>query len=507
MRKYLILLIIPLLFNSCDNLPTSFKSPNFDTNIHFPITEKSYTLDEIIKINKNIQIDSSSGNGNLKYKLVSDDYIQNFVLQDFLKDQLNGSYENLEFFVATKDTLAYIDIASGASIDSAFMAGGDFEISIDNKSKGEVSFTVGMPNLKENGTSFEIIGNVGPNAKTVVNKSLTNHAYSSKDQPLPTQMLWRVKMVGQFNGEKVNVSLKITKTKLGFVQGNIPSKDLAPITRSIGLPLTNDVKDFRDKFNLRTATLFVKANYLSPVKNIYNVLLKDVKIVGKRNGAGTMQLKNKDGSDNFGNFSIENGNYLKAFNNDNSNISEFLSFLPDSITLSTGITVNPNNKSGAATENDSIRITVSFNALSNIDITNYTRFDTLALEMDASYRDEIRNGRYAKIFYEVTNGIPLKNDFNIIFADAKSDSLFSHKISINGATVGNNEIVTSTLPLPASTFELDSAEIIKLSNAYKVIIGLKTETPPGNSTNIFKPDMKIKIKSYGEIKYHIKTDK
>lgn len=507
MRKYLLLLFVCVLINSCNNLPTSFNSPNWDTNLRFPITEKSYTLDEIIKINKNIQIDSTGGVGNLKYKLVSDDYVQNFVLQDFLKDQLNGSYDNLEFYVTNADTTAYIDLVSGASIDSAYMSGGDIELTVDNKSKGPVSFTVGMPNLKDkNGVSFELVGNVGANTKNTSKKSIANFAYSTKDQPIPTQMLWRVKMVGTFNGEKINVSLKITNTKLKFVQGVIPTKDLAPITRSVGLPLTDDVKDFRDKFNLKSANLSVKANYISSVKNIYDVKLKDVKIVGKRNDGSTMKLKTETGSENFGDFLITNGNYLRTFTNINSNISEFLSFIPDSITLNTGITVNPNNKSGSATETDSIRITVAFTALSSVDITNYTRFDTLALDIDQKYREEMLNGRYAKIIYEITNGIPLKNDFDIIFADAQIKPLFTQKVSINGATVGNNNIIVPSSPTPAQIFELDSAQIAKLSNSYKIIIGLKTETTKtsGNGVNFFKPDMNIKLKSYGEVKYHIK---
>ncbi len=507
MKKYLLLLLIPFLINSCNDMPTKFNSPNWDTNLRFPITEKSYNLEEIIKISKNIQIDSSSGAGNFKYKLVSDDYIQNFVLQDFLKDQLNGTYENLEFFVTNADTLAFIELSSGASIDSAYMSGGDIELTIDNKSKGTVSFTVGMPSLKANdGTSFEIIGNVAANTKSSSSKSLINYSYSTKQQPVPTQMLWKVKTVGSFTGEKVNVSLKITNTKLRFVQGNIPSKDLAPITRAVSLPLTKDVKDFRDKFSLKSATLFIKANYISPVKNIYDVYLKNVKIMGIRNGGGTMVLKTETGLDNFGDILIQNGYRLKTFDNSNSNISEFLSFLPDSIVLTTGITVNPKNKSGAATENDSIRITVSFSALSNIGITNYTRFDTLALEIDNKYRDEMLNGRYAKIIYEVTNGIPLKNDFDIIFADNFVKPLFTQKVSVSGATVGNNNVVTPSSPLPAATFELDSSQIVQLSKAYKVIIGLKTETtnPTGNGINYFKPDMILKLKSYGEVKYHIK---
>lgn len=511
-KKLLILSIfsISLLFTSCD-LPTNFTAPQWDADLNVPITEKNYVLGDIVKTNRNLLIDSSLGKGKWLYKVLSDNYVQNFQIGDFLQDQLNASYDNLEFFVATVDTTALVDIQSGASIDSAYITEGLLEIIIDSKATSDVNFNLKLPGFTDaNGNARETGGVVPANSQRTFTAVLDNSGYSSRNQVSASQLMLSLKMNGTTPGQPLNIKINIKNTKFYLVSGAIPTKTLNPIVKSVSLPLTKDVENFRDKFTLNKAALNLNADYISRFqKDAFDVIMKDVKVIGKRVSGGTKNLTTLAGSTNFGDFTIRDGKFFRKFDGSNSNIAEFLSFLPDSITLESGVIVNPNTEKGTATVDDTIRITVAVEAQSYIDLDNLTTNDTLALDIDEDIRKEIRNGKFARLIYEITNYIPINTDFAIDFRKSNYDTLFTKTATADGGKFISEFAVQPSGPNPSKKIELTGEEILKLADANIVILKTvaKTTQATGSAMNYVGPDMQMKIKAYAQIKYHINLDK
>lgn len=511
-KKLLLLSIfsISLIFTSCD-LPTNFTAPQWDADLNVPITEKNYVLGDIVKSNKNLLVDSSLGKGKFLYKVLSDNYVQNFQIGDFLQDQLNASYDNLEFFVATVDTTALVDIQSGASIDSAYVTQGILEIIIDSKATSDVNFNLKLPGFTDaNGNARETGGVIKPSEQKTFTAVLDNSGYSSRNQASSSQLLLTLKMNGTTPGQPLNIKINIKNTKFYLVSGKIPTKTLNPIVKSVSLPLTKDVANFRDKFILSKAALNLNADYVSRFQSdAFNVVMKDVKVVGKRIGGGTKNLTTLTGSTNFGDFTIRDGKFFRKFDGNNSNIADFLSFLPDSITLESGVIVNPDTEKGTATVDDTIRITVAVEAQSYVDLNQLSTNDTLALEMDEDVRKEIKNGKFARLIYEITNYIPINTDFSIDFTDAAYQTLFTKTASADGGKFISEFSVQPSSPNPPKKIELTGDEILKLADSKFVILRSVASTTQATAPakNYVGPDMQMKVKAYAQIKYHINLDK
>lgn len=512
-KKLLLLTIfsISFLFTSCD-LPTNFTAPQWDADLNVPITEKNYVLGDIVKTNRNLLLDSNLGKGKWLYKVQSDNYIQNFQIGDFLQDQLNANYDNLEFFVATLDTTAYVDIQSGASIDSAYVTQGVLEIIIDSKATSDVNFNLKLPGFTDaNGNAKETGGVIQANSQKTFSVILDNSGYSSRNQASSSQLMLLLKMNGQTPGQPLSVKINIKNTKFYLVSGRIPTKTLNPITKSVALPLTKDAINFRDKFTLSKCTLNLNVNYISRFPNsVFDVVMKDVKVVGKRVADGKkVNLTELNGNTNFGDLTIRDGILYKRFDDKNSNIGEFLSFLPDSITLEAGVIVNPNVDQGIATADDTIRLTFAVEAQSYLDLNKLSTNDTLALDIDNDVRKEIRNGKFARLIYEITNYIPINTDFTIDFTDASYQTLFTKTATADGGKVTGEFTVQPSSPNPPKKMELTGDEILKLADAKFVILKSVASTTQASAPakNYVGPDMQMKIKAYAQIKYHINLDK
>ncbi len=510
MKKLYLLIAISLgLITSCGDLPTDFTAPNWDADFSIPITEKEYKLGEIIKTNKNLMLDSI-GAGNYLYKVQSDNYVQNFQIDEYLKDQLNGNYTGFEFFVATGDTSASVDLSGGVSIDSAFASRGTVELKVDNKSKGEIDFSIELPAFKSlSGVTAKVSGKVAANSNNIFSIDIANHSYTSKQQASSRQLFIKLSCKGQFTGEKVNTEINIKNTAFTYINGRFASKAINPISKAVALPLTEDVLNFRDKFTLSEAVLNLKANYVSPIPNLkaFDVLLKDVRIVGKRKSGGTFNLKTNTGSESFGDFAILNGNYSKRFDKQNSNISEFLSFLPDSIVLNAGIIVNQTGGQGAASVRDTVKVTVDFNTQTFVTLDKFESQDTLKVEFDDDIRKEILKGKFARVIYDITNELPIDASATMTFLDKNSVPLFSIN-NIPQFKGGRFNSETNIAPNIEKGLKIELSEdnIKLLAKSYNAILKVIASTTQATNSNIktyIGPNMKLKVKTYGEIRYNV----
>src|SRR3972149_11864050 len=96
MKKINVFFAILLLvfFSGCMDLPDDLIAPEWDTELNLPLINKSYTLDEIIKPQAHIIVDTS---GTDIYLLQSDKYYLNSNLSEFVyrSDQFRSTLPTL----------------------------------------------------------------------------------------------------------------------------------------------------------------------------------------------------------------------------------------------------------------------------------------------------------------------------------------------------------------------------------------------------------------------------
>ncbi len=256
--------------------------------------------------------------------------------------------------------------------------------------------------------------------------------------------------------------------------------------------------------------------YISNVDNPFDIQAKDLNIIGKRNDGSEFYLRDSTGSKDL-NFLFKDGGVKKVFTQDNSNINDFISFLPDEVILTAEYIMNPNNSTGSATDEDSVKFETDFTTRSFMALKKSAITDTTEVVIDEKNRADIRNGIAANLNFNVENSTPLTTWLKVTLTDQNYKPLFvitknaenPDSLYFLGADVNQNgEVINSNLT--STSINLDSIEIAKLADAYYAIsnISVRTrdayENPP--PTVAIRPGDLIKLKVYGAIKYVIKPD-
>ncbi len=506
MKKYLLVLFVSLgLLNSCMEFPDEIITPQWDIELNVPIIDTLYYLDEIIKVDKNIKIDSSGGKD--VYYIESDEYKKYFSVSSFIKDQLNGNFnENVP--VLTGDSLIAIPIISGAEIDSAHLKSGQITINIQNTSNESVDFVVKMPKFKDaQGNLFTFSGTIGAKSAYTNNFDLANYQYSARDQTNKAELqIYVDSKPSNPSSDVLEINLSLTNSDFYYVEGKLPTKKVRDISELIDLPITDDIAELRDNLEFENAELIIKAKYLSNFDNIFSVEFQDFSVLGQDSKGGSKYLTDGAGNNNLGNIMVDNGQFERTYNNSNSNVSDFLSFMPEKVSVMSGIFMNPTNTIGIATDKDSIEVSFKIKSTSEIKIKEVTMHDTLAFEVDSSLRKEIENGRLLELVYKIENGIPLEHEMTLSFTDSLYNPFFSKNISLPGARViDNNKNFTAKDVNDKIT--LNALEVLSLAKTYYIILDWKVYTNQDPYNAFFSKDQYFKIKTYCRAIYNVNLDK
>lgn len=505
MRKlFLFLTIITLSFSSCMEFPEDFKAPTWDVELNIPIIDTLYYLDEIIKVDENIKIDSSSGKD--VYYIESETYKRYFSVSSFIKDQLNGIFDQ-DVPVLTGDSLIGIPISSGAEIDSAHLKSGLLSIDITNTSTELVDFTIRMPKfINAEGNQFGFSGKINAGEKYNNKFNLADYKYSASDQQNKAELqIYVDSKPSNSSADVLQINLTLTESDFYYVEGKLPSKKVRDINEAIELPITEDIEDLRNNLEFTDAELIISANYLSDFENVFSVEFQDFSIVGINNTGDSKNLTDRDGNSNLGNIIVKNGKFERTYNNTNSNVSEFLSFLPENVNVVSGIFMNPDNSIGIATDKDSIEVNFKIRSSSEIRIKEVSLMDTLEFEVDNDIREEIENGRLIELVYDIENGIPLEHEMLLTFTDSLYNPLFNKTINLPGANVIDNNKNYSPEKI-TDKLTLNNEEIIQLSNSYYIVLNWKVYTDQRPLTAFFSKDQYFKIKTYCKAVYNINLE-
>jgi FtsP/CotA-like multicopper oxidase with cupredoxin domain len=304
--------------------------------------------------------------------------------------------------------------------------------------------------------------------------------------------------------------------------GYLPTKSLGTHSSSFALSL-GDVSKYRDKVVLKTGSLSLKGKYNSLTINPFIVGVNNLHLVGKRNDSqltDTLEFSNPLSNS----FTFDaSGNYSTVYNESNSNITSFITFLPDSIFVSAEYIMNPDNNTAYKTVriDDTISFVAKFTSKSVLSIKQTTFTDTVNINIDQDKRNQIINGKGAQLTVDIQNAIPLNSWVKVILTDNAY-----HPLLINGAAfaVTKNNNGTDSVSIAGAqtdgngnylnysasntTITLDSVQIRQFAqNAQHAIVSITVETSHSNNVPVIvHANDWIKLNVFGRVTYRVKKN-
>lgn len=518
--KFIILVSAILIFLSgCYELPDQLILPEWDTELNLPIANRRFTIDELIKEQGFIARDGLTIEDSI-YVMESEAYKLDSDISDFI--QLIGfePLNDIPVYTDSQTITIYLQFPSGVEIDSAGFLIGTFNFNVENPTNEEVVLTLLIPGITDpanNPLLVEII--TPPQSSASLNKDLQGHKYTIPENQPPefrnSLMIKTSASNSNGSGEIVFLDFSTTDFMFSYVSGIMPATSLG--TRDNTFGFATELADYRDKTIIREATMVLDASLISQLNDPYPVDINNLNIIGLRSDGMQVMLKDSTGNtDMF--IHVENGTLQRVFNQGNSNITEFVSFLPDTILLRAEYIMNPDNQRGSASIEDSVSFKTTFTMKSFVALKKSTVVDSSDIELTQKQRDAIGDGNSASVVIELENAIPLSGWFKIDMVDANNNLLFTISRNSNGtdtlffesAPVNGDGEVMSSFTNPPITVTLGSSQIEMLTRVKYAVYSASLQTsdafqdPP--TIVALRPGAWLKIRTYGTINYRIKPE-
>ncbi len=510
MTRYIPFLTVILIFLVSCSVPDNVNMPQWNTELNLPLTHRYYTLGELIKTDKYISIDSANG---FLFKIHYADSPNKSGVGKSLEGKMNDERNDINITITEGEGTAGIPLPNGLVLDSARFKGGSFTIKVYNNSSSPLDVSMTFPAMISSlGHPLKKEGTIPANDSLVSIEYLPGYIYYANKQNIGADSL---QIDGSIAGSDFNGNLKVNykfeNTKFSYIAGIVAPTKIDPVNQFISLPITDDVIDFRDKINLHSAELVINANYIDAFApsdpNIpFEIGMDSIIIYGVREDESEkFYLKYTANNDNnLGPQIIQNKKLEMIFDKNNSNLPEFLSFMPDSIIIYAIPTVNPNRKRGAVSDKDSTQFKFDLTINSVVSFDKITATDTTEFDMDDDARDNIRDFRAATIYLKIDNDVAFGGNLVFDFTDEEYNNLFSlDTINFEPAIIDaeGNPTVTHFEP----TIELDSAQVQFLANSYYTImhVNLNSSGAKDSKQAIFSSKDSLSIISFFKVKYHV----
>jgi hypothetical protein len=512
-----------VLFQGCVSLPSDVIMPQWDTDLNLPITTKSYTLKDIIKTQNYISINPQDNT----YMISSDSLTQIIPISQFMQINTESSTGLLTLVAGVVPPETYIQFPDSAKLTNAEISKGFYNIIANNTNAYDVLLTISFPGLTKNGNlypaQFKIPAYSVNFTGTVDFKDCTYAQPDNQDFSFDGQ-LW-IKTYATSTGpypQRITIESSTKDFEFKSVTGYLPTKSLGIHSSSFPLNV-GDASQYRNKVVLKTASLTLVGKFNPPSSNHFPVGVNNLQLIGKRKDSQlTKTLQFTDPQANSFKFDAS-GNYATEYNESNSNITSFITFLPDSIYVSAEYIMNPDDNPDykSVSTAESISFTSRFTSKSVLSIKQATFTDTIDINIDQNNIDQIINGKGAQLTADIQNGIPMNTWIKVILTDKNYHPLLingapfvitknlngTDSVSISGALTdinGNYSGFTSS----STTIELDSLQIKEFAqNAQHAIIDVTVATSNVNNLPVVVHSTDwIKLNVYGKVTYRIKKN-
>lgn len=516
--KILLLAVyVSVSFVSCFELPDELIAPQWQVDLNVPVLNKIYTLDEILNDDPHITIDTSGGNS--IYILQSETFGLNSGIDEFMQITDETSSQNNPVPASDNDsTIVYVNFSEGTELDSAVFDDGYLSISVFNPSSYRADIAINVPGIiTPEGAVLEFNIGVEPFGTDSITYNLKNHIYIFPgNQPLDKKK--NLQIIGKVHSlvpseTIVLASYYISDLYFKSISGLLPSKLLRNQEETFSFQ-NNETEEYLDRATLREAQLRLEATYFTLSSNPVGVEIRDLNIIGMHKNGAEFFLRDASGSINH-TLMINDIPTEKIYDEHNSNIIDFITFLPDTIVLRAEYLMNPDHQIGTATNRDSIKFKTDFSTKSFLSLINTKIQDSTLIEISANDRNSIQNSKHADFILELENAIPLGIWFKMDLLDDQNNFLFTLTKDTNGIDSiyfepaeidANGEVLNATLNQPIRII-LDSAQVEMLSRTHSANYSLTVSTTGYNQLDppivAIRPSAWIKIKAYSTIRYQV----
>ncbi len=514
-------------FAGCVDLPNDVIMPQWDVDLNVPLLKKSYVLEDIVKSDKdpNISIDPIDS----LYVIHSDDYLSSTGVSEFMQMTNESSSNDNILPVVENDSLQiYIPFPDSLKIDNAKFKTGAIAFNFVNHSAlGDMNINIKIPGIiKPDGTSLSLDFIVHANRTYTSVYLLQGHSYQEPANQISLfkGQIWLIAKATSLDNlaySSFNVTAK--EMEFSYAEGYIPTKVVHVNQDEYAVDLGSDIEKYKDKVSLKDAILFVNASYKTNTSDPYDLEIKNLNIVGKRNSGAQEQLQFYENTNSPLSpvYRFNNGQLQKTFDETNSNITDFISFMPDSIIVSADYVINPDDDKTYRTVNelDSVVFETNFTAKSSLILRQTTVTDTLDVDISSDNRDQINKAQSASMTIEADNHIPMTAFFKITLADSNYNPLFTLKgndgvdsLQFTGAAVDQQTGEVTETSGTSQSINLNTDEIKQLANAKYAFISASIRTKDALDSNqnppyvTVRPSDWINLKSFGNIKYRVNGD-
>lgn len=517
-----ILSLLSAFIIGCLDLPGDIILPEWDVDLNVPIISKTYTLYDMFKPESKNSITSTLTSDDF-YLVQSDNFDAHTKVADYVSILSQGSTSQNFIIPANQPAQSvFIVFPKDIEIEQATFASGFLSFAIQNPSSAAISSSLQIPGIKKpDGSPLIIVTNVAAFSRDSIVYDLSNHQYTfPPNQPIQNKNSLQLVASANstVNGSFENVNSYLFNFSFSSLTGSLSRTSLGNERTSASLNL-NDAAVLQNKLFIKEASLSLKSEYVSTHHNFFELEIANIQIKGIRNSGEQKTLTRNDGQAIT--FSLVNGNYDLTLNETNSNVADFITFLPDSIVISSDYTLNPSNDHTAktVTNKDSIKFSAQFSVKSIFAIKQINFTDTLGIDLSQDDRDKIYDGARADLNIYLENAIPIDAFVKITITDKNYSPLFTltknqngvDSLQFLGSQVNNStgQIISPTITL--NTIALDSAEIRQLSNAHYAIVSTTVNTKNANEnpnppTVQFKSSDWLNLKCYGKVKYHLNPE-
>ena len=190
-----------------------------------------------------------------------------------------------------------------------------------------------------------------------------------------------------------------------------------------------------------------------------------------------------------------------SINSTNSNVSDFLAFLPSSIAYNLNAASNPDGPSGSynfVTDNSQIDVDFEFILPMWFKADSFALEDTIDLDL-SNMEDNAELIEKVNLMLEVSNGLPLDIDFQLYFLDENYsvvDTMFGENFRpvISSGIVDATEGTVVSPGVKTSIVEFSNTEIKNLGSVRYGRIRAGLKTPSGSSGEL------LSVKFYTDYK-------
>ncbi|QQS36915.1 MAG: hypothetical protein IPM56_02880 [Ignavibacteriales bacterium] len=515
LKAAIIVMILSSAFISCFDLPDEVLLPTWQVNLNVPLINKSFTLSEIINENPYISVDSSSGD--LIYLFQSDNYLHYSDISEFMSLDFETSIQNIPMPASDNDSaIVYVEFPDSVELENALFSNGNLALSFYNPSSHRANINIRFPAiLTPNGENLSFDFQLAPAMFDSVSYSLANHRYQLPPGGVNSNKLQIVSRVSSAVPMQTYVIGNLYISNFSFISaaGLLPPKSLGYSEDVFELDV-DSIENFRDKLILAEALLEITAGYISPLQHPVDVEVRNLNIIGIRNDGTEFFMRDSTGNI-FHTLRLSGASVKKNYTEQNSNINEFVAFLPDSIIVRAEYIMNPDHKRVTASIEDSIKIETEFSTRSILSLHNAKIQDVTSLEIGQKDRDLIEDGRSADFIIEVETAIPVGMWLRLDLNDSNGNYLFTITKDITGsdsvyfepAEVSPGGEVTASIQSQPIRIVLDSAQVEMLSRSYSADFYVTVSTKhSGNTPPVYvavRPSAWLKIKAYCTTNYNI----